>query len=109
MPWPTNSRTTENPCASTCAWTAWPMSETRAAEPHLRRSPCSSASCVTRSSSLASSRDRADRHRHRRVAVEPVQLHAHVERDDVALDAAARADGIPCTTCSFTDAQSVAG
>ena len=29
MPWPTNSRTTENPCASTCSWTAWPMSDSR--------------------------------------------------------------------------------
>ena len=30
MPWPTNSRTTENPCASTNDCTAAPMSDTRA-------------------------------------------------------------------------------
>ena len=30
MPWPTNSRTTENPCASTYDCTAAPISDTRA-------------------------------------------------------------------------------
>ena len=29
MPCPTNSRTTENPCASTCCWTACPRSPSR--------------------------------------------------------------------------------
>ena len=89
MPWPTNSRTTENPCASTCSWIAWPMSEIRPPEPHLRdallerllRHPQQRRRLV---------RHAPDRHRDRRVAVEAVQLHAHVERDDVALDQRAR-------------------
>ena len=53
MPWPTNSRTTEYPCASTCAWTAWPMSDTR---PPTRTCamPRASASWVTTSSRSAS-------------------------------------------------------
>ena len=29
MPWPTYSRTTENPAASATSWTAWLMSERR--------------------------------------------------------------------------------
>ena len=46
--------------------------------------PFSSASCVTRSSARHVLAHRADRHRDRRVAVVAVQLHAHVERHDVA-------------------------
>ena len=81
-----------------------------AADLRPARSPRSSASRVTRSSSCVCSGTSPDRHRHRRVAVEPVQLHADVERDDVARPSArASRDGIPCTTSSFTDAHSVAG
>ena len=46
----------------------------------------SSAALVTVSSRCASGVTAPDRHRHRRVAVEPVELGAHVDRDDVALD-----------------------
>ena len=59
MPCPTNSRTTENPCASTCCCTAWPMSETRppgfTCVDRRERAPPR----VTRSSVAASSRHRA--------------------------------------------------
>jgi hypothetical protein len=62
------------------------MSDTRAARPHLAIAR-SSDSCVTRSS-VAGLLGRHPAHRdgHRRVAEEAVELHPHVDRDDVALD-----------------------
>ena len=62
MPWPTNSRTTEYPCASTCCWTAWPMSETR---PPTRTAamPRASASWVTDQQPLGLGCDPPDRQR----------------------------------------------
>jgi hypothetical protein len=53
-------------------------------------------------------RDLAHRHRHRAVPVVAVEHRAHVERHDVA-GGHGRRDGMPCTTCSFTDAHTVAG
>ena len=53
MPWPTNSRTTENPCASTYDWTAAPISDTLA--PALTAATArSSAVFVTSSNRCAS-------------------------------------------------------
>ena len=89
MPCPTNSRTTEKPCASTCCWIAWPMSEIRAAQPDLLDAFLER---LTRDPQQRRRffRHPPDRHRDRRVAIEAVQLHAHVERDDVSLDQRAR-------------------
>ena len=74
------------------------MSDTRAADLHLRDRPVAATPRVTRSSS-APRPTRADRHGDGRIAVEAVELHAHVERDDVAVDQRRVADGMPCTTC----------
>ena len=83
MPWPTNSRTTENPNASTCRCTAWPMSETRAPGPHaldrlverLFGHPQQPRRFL---------RHRPDRQRDRAVAEIPVERRADVDRNDVA-------------------------
>ena len=57
-----------------------------AAEPHLLDPLVAALPASPAAASRPPSDDPADRHRHRRVAVEAVQLHAHVERDDVSLD-----------------------
>ena len=111
MPWPTNSRTTENPCASTCCLHRVADVRHPAAGLHLRRSPCSSDSCghpqQRRRRPPTTSPTGT---RHRRVAVVPVELHAHVERDDVARrPAPAAPTGCRAPPRSFTDAHSVAG
>ena len=73
-------------CASTCCL------HRRADVRHPRarldraRSRDRATSSVTCSSRSASGETLPDRHRHRRVAEEPVQLRAHVDRQDVALD-----------------------
>ena len=85
MPCPTNSRTTEKPLASTCCCTAAPMSCTRAPA-RTTLMARSSAALGHRQQPLGFRRDLPDRHRHRRIAEKPVQLGAHVNRQDVALD-----------------------
>jgi hypothetical protein len=92
-------------------------------DPRLHGVPMSDSRPPTRTCAIARSSDFArhlqqlaprlrnpsHRHRHRRVAVEPVELDADVERDDVASTSFRVGDGIPCTTSSFTDVHSVAG
>ena len=107
MPCPTNSRTTEKPCASTCSCTAWPMIRDPRAQPHPSMAPCS-ASSVTRSSSAASSRSRPTGTVTAASPKNPSSARRGRSTRCRPRPAVAR-DGMPCTTSSFTDAQSVAG
>ena len=83
MPWPTNSRTTENPCDSTCRCTACADIRHPAARPDLLdrlvqrlvRHPQQRRRLL---------RHRTDRQRDRAVAEIPVERRADVDRDDVA-------------------------
>ena len=108
MPWPTNSRTTENPYASTCCCTAWPMSETRC--PGRARSiALYSDSSVTRSSVAASS-DTCPTGSV--IALSPKYPSSDAPTSIEMMSpsfSTRRPDGIPWITSSLIDAQIVAG
>ena len=56
-----------------------PVARPRLVDRQFQRFPVTSSSCFAARSNLA------HRHRHRRIAVIPIQLHARIDRNDVAL------------------------
>ena len=107
MPWPTNSRTTENPFASTYDCTAAPMSDTRAPA-FTAATARSSAVFVTSSSRSASGVMRPTGTVTAESPKNPSSL-APMSIETMSPSVSGRSFGMPCTTCSFTDAQIVAG
>ena len=85
MPWPTNSRTTEKTVPLDVLLDR--RADVRHPRARLDRVDPAEQRLLGHPQQLGRCRrDRPDRHRHRAVAVEPVELGAHVDRHDVALD-----------------------
>ncbi len=84
MPWPTKSRTTENPSASTTSCTAAPISPSVAPGFTVSIAACSEASVTFSNRARLLVDLLAHRHRDRRVAVKAIDNRAAVDRDDVA-------------------------
>ena len=109
MPWPTNSRTTENPAASACFWID--VADVREApsgpddlDRQLQALPGDLEQALRRG------RDLADRHGDRRVPDETRRARRRSPTDSTSPSRSLRsADGIPCTMTSLTDVHRVAG
>ena len=84
MPWPQNSRTTEQPAPSAKAWIAWPMSPSRAPGAHLHDAvPHRLVGELAQA--LRGDRAGADDEHAARVAVPAVLDDGDVDVDDVAV------------------------
>ena len=108
IPWPTYSRTTENPAAVTTPSHAAPMSESR---------------CPTRTASIAASRealvtsisrrefvvDVADRHRQGAASACQPSMMAPQSMETMSPSSSSRGPGMPCTITSFGEMQATAG
>ena len=108
MPWPTKSRTTEKPLRLDVRLHRVRRCPTPPPARTRRSFPVAATASVTSSSRCASAVTRPDRQGHGGVAVEAVQLHAE-SIETMSPSTSGRDPGMPCTTCSFTETQIVAG
>src|SRR5437588_911802 len=107
IPWPANSRTTENPCCSTYRWIAAPTSPRRPSG-RIARMPISRASAVTRSSRATAGDTFPTGTVTARSPWNPSSTTPR-SRLMISPSTSRRGPGIPCTTSSFTEVQMLAG